>query len=317
VSRDQRSETSDGAPISLACILGHRYGRRLVSALLASDERLSGAVRITKALCLHPAVSFVTGGYEQAFDLLEAGGVPHDCFERIATEEAGRQLESAAPDFVFVCGLRQLIPESILRIPGSRHQDSAFFSRSFGFLGFHPSDLPDGAGMSPVQWTILEGASQMTVSMFFLAPGEPDSGPIIGKHTIRGLLDPSATELDAKVGDAIARLVRSILPRIARDDVPFVEQTELGVPRRVRPATRVAQRWLEDSNTVSQALRTVRAFARPYGGALTMIDGKVVRVFGARADSGGAGGGGLSCDGTLRMSCKDGTILLTDIDRYS
>ena len=50
-------------------------------------------------------------------------------------------------------------------------------------LVVHESDLPRGKGWSPLTWQIVEGASQITVTLFE-ASAKVDDGPIYGQETI-------------------------------------------------------------------------------------------------------------------------------------
>ncbi|MFB6255830.1 MAG: methionyl-tRNA formyltransferase, partial [Haloplanus sp.] len=112
----------------------------------------------------------------------QAGYIPFDDLARrhdlslIETtdinDDATRQrLADLEPDLCICPGWHQIIDERILEIPTE------------GFVGFHASDLPRGRGGAPVNWTIIHGASEITLSLFYYMPGV-DAGDVIHKETI-------------------------------------------------------------------------------------------------------------------------------------
>lgn len=73
-------------------------------------------------------------------------------------------------DLCFLLGFGQLVSADTL----ARHRNN---------LVVHESDLPKGRGWSPMTWQILEGAEQITVTLFEAAVGV-DAGPIYAQETI-------------------------------------------------------------------------------------------------------------------------------------
>lgn len=73
-------------------------------------------------------------------------------------------------DVVFVLGYMSILPKE-------------FITKNKITLVVHESDLPNGKGFSPIQWQILEGKSEIIVSLIEMAE-EVDSGPIINQTKI-------------------------------------------------------------------------------------------------------------------------------------
>src|SRR5579863_9147608 len=71
---------------------------------------------------------------------------------------------STQDDFVFCLSLTEIIPETLLKRP--RH----------GVWVNHSSDLPCGRGWAPLQWSVLNKLSDVTVTLFKASSGV-DDGP--------------------------------------------------------------------------------------------------------------------------------------------
>lgn len=65
--------------------------------------------------------------------------------------------------FVFCLSYPKIIPEPWLQVP------------KVGFFINHSSDLPEGRGWAPLQWSVLKGLKQVTATFFRAEPGV-DSG---------------------------------------------------------------------------------------------------------------------------------------------
>ena len=76
-------------------------------------------------------------------------------------------LKKLNPDFIIMCGWRQMITQEILKIP-----------KSGIIIGFHPTMLPKGRGPAPIINTLLKGYKESGVTMFAVSDGL-DNGDII------------------------------------------------------------------------------------------------------------------------------------------
>ena len=108
-------------------------------------------------------------------------------------------------EIVFVLGYTKILPKSFIEQNGLT-------------LVVHESDLPKGKGFSPVQWQILEGKNNITVSLIELAQ-EVDSGDIFEQTEIK--LDGSELYKDIRSAQANAtfKLVEHFL-----DSYPLVDK---------------------------------------------------------------------------------------------
>ena len=74
-------------------------------------------------------------------------------------------------DLVICFGYYHVIPPDVLKIP------------KLGIYVVHETDLPEGRGHAPLNWTILNKKDRLTVTLF-KAEGEVDAGPTVCKRSI-------------------------------------------------------------------------------------------------------------------------------------
>ncbi len=99
-------------------------------------------------------------------------------------------------------------------------------ARSFRNLVVHASRLPQGRGMSPWVWQILEGAKTLPLTLFE-AVAEIDAGPVYRTIEIPLEGHELVDELRYRIGDATVELCRWFLTR---------ERPPEGCPQQGRPS---------------------------------------------------------------------------------
>jgi methionyl-tRNA formyltransferase len=99
---------------------------------------------------------------------------------------------------------------------------SGILTRSRHNIVVHASDLPQGKGMSPLTWQILEGRNEIPVSLFE-AVEEIDAGPVYIKDAIHyqgnELLNEMQTVLGEKIIEMCLQFIRGY-PAIVRSCRP-------------------------------------------------------------------------------------------------
>lgn len=96
-------------------------------------------------------------------------------------------------------------------------------------LVIHESDLPRGRGFAPMTWQILEGANEIPV-LLIEAAAEADSGPILGRRTVRLRGDELIGETRSAVGAAYIELFEEFLEASS----PPEGEPQCGAPTRYR-----------------------------------------------------------------------------------
>src|SRR5437762_3030199 len=203
-------------------------------------------------------------------------------FDEIAVELGARLIETADvnspetiaalreadPDLIFVVGWSQLVLDEFIGLP--RH----------GVFGMHPTLLPRHRGRAAIPWAILSGLAKTGVTLFQIADGTADAGPVVGQVEVPIAQDETATTLYEKVTSAHLELVRQFVPKLLD-----------GTAERTPQDTRRASAWpkrapadgIIDWETRAPYLYDwVRAQTRPYPGAFTFLGDDRLIVWRAR-----------------------------------
>jgi methionyl-tRNA formyltransferase len=268
------------------------------------------------AFVLHPRNIHRYGGYESALGTLKAAGVGFTLFDEAKSFTDGELILSHRPHYIFVCGLRQLIPVDFLWRLARENDQTQIYSSHSGVICFHPSALPDGAGMAPVQWTLFERSRESKVSSFFINDIEIDGGPVINQRGFSIDDEDDAGTLDRKIGNVIADCFREMLPQVANRNLSYRPQDALPGKRRVRPQINASERWLDFKSGVERVLLEIRAFTKPYGGATALIGDRPALVYKARIEKGAElEVGQVRADGNdLIVGCANGVLRLTSYE---
>lgn len=173
--------------------------------------------------------------------------------------------ETCRADFVLAAGWYHMVPASV----------RARFAR--GSAGLHGSLLPKLRGGAPLAWAILAGEREAGMTLFELGDGIDDGG-IYGQKAFA--IGPRTTiaELVKAAESAALALVAECLPAIA--DGTLHPSPQRGTP------TYGLQRGPEDGriqwrDSAVAIDRLVRAVGRPYPGAFSLLNERVVHVWAA------------------------------------
>ena len=213
-------------------------------------------------------------------------------------------LREADPDLTFVVGWSQLVLDEFIGLP--RH----------GVFGMHPTLLPRHRGRAAIPWAILSGLAKTGVTLFQIADGTADSGPVVGQVDVSIARDETATTLYDKVTAAHLELVRQFVPKLLD-----------GTAERTPQDTRRASAWpkrapsdgIIDWETRAPYLYDwVRAQTRPYPGAFTFLGDDRLVVWRARPvelDDEAPAGTVVARDGDAAVvACGEGGLVLEEVE---
>src|ERR687888_1014386 len=239
-------------------------------------------------------------------------------FDELAADLGARLIETAdvnspetiaavrevEPDLIFVVGWSQLVLDEFVALP--RH----------GVFGMHPTLLPKHRGRAAIPWAILSGLAKTGVTLFEIADGTADSGPIVGQVEVPIAPDETATTLYEKVTAAHLQLVRESVPRL-------LDGTAERTPQDTRRASAWPKRTPADG-IIDWEMRArylhdwVRAQTRPYPGAFTYLGDEKLVVWRARPvelDEDAPAGTVVARDGEEAVvACGEGGLVLEEVE---
>ena len=177
------------------------------------------------------------------------------------------RLRSLAPEVAVVAAYGQLLPPSLLAVPGA------------GFLNLHFSLLPRWRGASPVVRTVLAGDAVTGVTLMVLDEGM-DTGPVVAVEPTPVGSGETTGELTGRLAVLGAEMLARYLPAYLAGDITPRAQPAGGATTAAR--VRVEEAFVDPARHRAEAvLRAVRAFD-PRPGAWTELDGVRVKLWRAR-----------------------------------
>lgn len=224
-------------------------------------------------------------------------GLPHLRFRKVT--ECEQPLRSFSPDILFVVGLSQLIPPSMLGIATCLN------------VGFHPTALPEGRGRAAIAWLILK---QMNgAASFFVLGNGVDDGPILVQEPFETCRNDDAASLEAKILAAEARALDRWLPELIDNGLASREQDHA-------KATWFGRRtpedgWIDWSLPRQSVLALIRASAPPHPGAFSFCGDLRIEIHAAslsdRPETGVAGRIVQTFeDGRFEVQCGDALLMV-------
>ena len=176
--------------------------------------------------------------------------------------EAVAQLADFHPDIIVVAAFGQILPQSVLDIPGH------------GCINLHPSLLPRFRGASPVASTILAGDDFTGVSVMLMDKGL-DTGPVLARAQIPISAQDTTGSLTAKLSLIAAQLLLEVLPGWLKGELTPQPQDEAEATHSVpisKPEGKID--WHLPAIDI---WRRVRAF-HPWPGCYATRQGKQLKI---------------------------------------
>lgn len=172
------------------------------------------------------------------------------------------QLAGFHPDVIVVAAFGQILPQSVLNIPG------------YGCINIHPSLLPRFRGASPVASAILAGDEFTGVSIMLMDKGL-DTGSILARAQIPIAAQDTTGSLTVKLSLIAAQLLQEVLPHWSGGELTPQPQNEV-------EATYSALISKEEGEidwrlSAIDIWRRVRAF-QPWPGCYTKWQGRQLKI---------------------------------------
>ena len=169
------------------------------------------------------------------------------------------QLQKLTPDYLFSFYYRHMIPAELLACA------------KIGALNMHGSLLPKFRGRAPVNWAILQGATETGATLHMMEV-KPDAGDIVGQSAVSIGPNETATDVFGKVSRAAITVINQALPELIQGRIPRK-------PNNLAQGSYFGGRKPADGQilwhqTAQQVHNLVRAVAPPYPGACTDWQGQ-------------------------------------------
>ncbi len=225
--------------------------------------------------------------------------------EKLKSPAFFEALSAWQPDLQVVVAFRML-PEKIWSFP------------PMGTLNVHGSLLPQYRGAAPINWAIMNGEKETGVTTFQLQHAI-DTGDILLQDRIAISENMTAGELHDKMMIVGANLLIKTLDGLINGSIQSVPQIENAADANsIKHAPKIFTKDCEINwdLPVQQIHNHIRGLA-PFPGAITKVDGKIVKLFSTTIslESVKETAGSFITDGKsiAKFACKDGYIVLNDI----
>jgi methionyl-tRNA formyltransferase len=218
--------------------------------------------------------------------------------ERPSDPEFVARIRVLAPDVGVVVAYGHILKPDLLAVPRR------------GMINVHPSLLPELRGAAPVEWAILNGLERTGVTIMLMDAGL-DSGPIL--HQITHHIDPEVTggELSEHLSEMGAQALVEALALLETDGLqprPQDHERATYASKLTRELARI--QWTDPADRVARVIRALD----PKPGAWTELDGREVKLFGARVVEGeGQPGEVRTTDDGLRITTGNGALLVDEV----
>ena len=238
-------------------------GWHCLKALLESRANIVGIFtadkdEMVKRSKMHPS-------YFAEFEgLASQYGVPLIKLRNLSLPLDRGKIAELRPDLIFCIGWPQIIRREFLQIP------------RYGWIGIHPTLLPERRGGAPINWCLIDGLSKSGVTLFYFDEGV-DSGDIISQKEFKITLNDTAQTLLTKVTQIAVRLLKENYPLLERKEAPRIPQDDAKATytRRRRPEDGIID-WSTSSLSI---YNWIRALTLPFPGAFTYWDEKKVIIW--------------------------------------
>lgn len=193
----------------------------------------------------------------------EQAGLPVLQPTKIRTDEFRDQLASYQPDLIVVIAYGRILPKPLLDLP------------PLGCINVHGSLLPRNRGAAPIQWAIINGDSEVGVTIIQMDEGM-DTGDMLHKATIIAAPDETAGSLFDKLASlGVTALLETIEGIKNKTLVPQPQDHNLATEAPMLNKEDGLVDWRKAAATIECLIRGLD----PWPNAFCFLDGKRLRLF--------------------------------------
>lgn len=191
-------------------------------------------------------------------------------FEDVNSAEALVEIQASEIDIVVSMSFNQIFGATFLTLP------------SIGTVNCHAGALPRYRGRNILNWALINGEAEFGVTAHFVDMGI-DTGDILHQEMIPIAEQAKYKDLLSAAYDACPRVLIAALDKLLDGTANPQPQARLGSGfycGRRGPG----DEWIEWAWTAERIVNFVRAISSPGPGAVTMLDGQMVKVLKASFD---------------------------------
>ncbi|SMG36479.1 methionyl-tRNA formyltransferase [Paraburkholderia susongensis] len=239
----------------------------------------------------------------QPTSLRRAGKYPQEAAAAID------QLRATPHDVMVVAAYGLILPQEVLDIP------------RFGCINIHASLLPRWRGAAPIHRALEAGDAQTGITLMQMDVGLDTGAMISETRTPISADDTTATLHDRLAQDGAKLIVEALIELERSGKLASTPQPADGVTYAEKIAKHeAALDWRQPAEALA---RRVRAFDPFPGGAGTLEDGSVVKIWAAVATPAGSSNNGKKEPGTITdvspegvvVACGEGALRLTQLQK--
>ena len=225
--------------------------------------------------------------------------------ERVRDDDFLKTFRLLSPDMVVLAAFGQILPNEIIDGP------------KMGCLNIHPSLLPRYRGAAPINWAIIHGEQKTGVTIMQMAE-ELDAGDMIMQQEIAIGADETFDQLH----DRLARLGAELLVKAIEMTVrgTAVRLAQDGTKATCAPMLKKEDGLIRWDRDVDSIVNLIRGLASSPG-AYTFLEGKKLKVFGAKGEKTATGKppGTVARreEASLTVSAGNGYVHLRDVQMES
>ncbi len=256
---------------------------------------------VTAVMTLAPENGGFHADYADLGPLAAAHGISLHHIRNINDPDTMDLIRDIAPDVIFVFGWSQIIKRPVLDLP------------PLGVIGTHPTLLPRNRGRHPLIWALVHDLKESGLTFFYMDEGA-DSGDILWQGAF-----PIEPTNDA--GDLYRKMITLGKQGIAE----FLPQMQAGVaPRRPQDHDK-ANYWrkrtaadgiIDWAAPSRQSYNLIRALARPYVGASTMLAEDAVTIWRATCPGSGLPKSAAALPAGTVFECESGGLAVRTGDGH-
>ncbi|MBI3463401.1 MAG: methionyl-tRNA formyltransferase [Planctomycetes bacterium] len=227
-----------------ARVVGYRCLRALLQA----------GANIVRLLSLDDQMAEATTAFRSFDDLIAEYKLSSRKFRRLNTPDLIPWVCEAEADLGIVIGVSQLVPLKLLQQP------------RLGFIGMHPTLLPQGRGRAPIPWALIKGLTKTGVSLFYCDAGA-DTGDLVAQAEVPIYYHDTSATLGARTDDFAIELLLESLTKLGAGTAARISQDEGRAT--VWPRRRPEDGVIDWARSQRELYDWVRALTHPYPGAFT------------------------------------------------